>query len=267
MATSAQTTAPAPAGGGSINPEAEDEAEALKRNGFLIVDNVLPPGVLHDAQTAFGRVASRFRDDWRRGCELGHGVSENGEYYAAGTFHARRYFDLDVVSLLAEHDALVELVAAPRLLSVLQATVGPDVQATTIQARVLPPVGSEVAAVEGGYVGWHRDHAVGPDWQHGGQPLNIKVIFYLTDSAVGGAATYFVPASHQLEGGPDGSKYLGMGGGPGYDPAGRRQPGEMPGAVPVIAKAGSAALFDTRAWHSAGANIGSGGALDGDGAE
>ena len=129
-------------------------AEQLKRDGFVVIPEVLDPAVLKAAREAFGRVAAPFRESWIRGKAAGRGVSENGEYFASGTFHGRRYFDLDVVDLLCADDSLVELVAAPRLLPVLQATVGDDVQATTIQARVLPSHSDAVASAEGGYVGW-----------------------------------------------------------------------------------------------------------------
>ena len=191
-------------------------AEQLKRDGFVVIPEVLDSTVLKAAREAFGRVAAPFRESWIRGKAAGRGVSDNGEYFASGTFHGRRYFDLDVVELLCADDALVELVAAPRLLPVLQATVGDDVQATTIQARVLPSHSDAIASAEGGYVGWHRDHLMAEDWQHRGMPLNIKVIFYLTDSSVGAGCTYFVPASQRLPDRPPGEEYLGMGGAVGY---------------------------------------------------
>jgi hypothetical protein len=113
---------------------------------------------------------------YSRGLAAGRGVSDNGEYFESGTFHGRRYFDLDVTALLRAHDALVELVAAPRLLSVLQATVGADVQATTIQARVLPPQSPGVAAAEGGYVGSARQGAAGVlGCTIGGHPFGLRV--------------------------------------------------------------------------------------------
>jgi ectoine hydroxylase-related dioxygenase (phytanoyl-CoA dioxygenase family) len=101
---------------------------------------------------------------------------------------------------------------------------------------------------------WHRDHMMGEEWQHRGPPLNIKIIFYLTDADVGGGCTYFVPGSQRSPDQPPGTEYLGMGGAAGYDAASRRPQRAMPGCMPVVAKAGSAALFDTRAWHTADAN-------------
>ena len=68
-------------------------------------------------------------------------MSENGEYYASGTFHGRKYFDIYPLHLLEQDDACVEMIAHPRLFPLLSASVGEDVQTATIQVRALEPDG------------------------------------------------------------------------------------------------------------------------------
>ena len=158
-----------------------DQVAAYKRDGFIVIEDVLQGKELTRVQAAFDKVQARTRVDWEQGRARGKGVSENGEYYASGTWHARKYFDIYPLHLLEQDDAAVELIAHPRLLPFLSATVGDDVQATTIQLRVLEPQTAADAAEEGGYVNWHRDHSNDDAWRYLGRPLNTKVIVYLTD--------------------------------------------------------------------------------------
>ncbi|HCL30292.1 MAG TPA: hypothetical protein DIC52_17905 [Candidatus Latescibacteria bacterium] len=65
--------------------------ETYKRDGFLIIEDVLHGDELSRAQAAFDRAQAVTRLDWEAGRARGRGVSENGEYYASGTFHGRKY--------------------------------------------------------------------------------------------------------------------------------------------------------------------------------
>ena len=89
----------------------ENQVEAYKRDGFIIIEDVLQGGELSRAQAAFDRAQAVTRLDWEQGRALGRGVSENGEYYASGTFHGRKYFDIFPLHLLQEDDACVEMIA------------------------------------------------------------------------------------------------------------------------------------------------------------
>ena len=232
-----------------------DQVAAYKRDGFIVIEDVLQGKELTRVQAAFDKVQARTRVDWEQGRARGKGVSENGEYYASGTWHARKYFDIYPLHLLEQDDAAVELIAHPRLLPFLSATVGDDVQATTIQLRVLEPQTAADAAEEGGYVNWHRDHSSDDAWRYLGRPLNTKVIVYLTDVGPDDGCTACVPGSHLYEHGPDPAVYKGMGGGD--DQATKvKDQHDMPGMVPVTARAGSAFLFDTRLWHTTLPNTG-----------
>ena len=244
----------------SASPEAElvlldHQVDAYKRDGFIVIEDVLQGDELEHVQAAFDRVQALTRVDWERGRARGKGVSDNGEYYASGTWHARKYFDVYPLHLLEQDDAAVEMIAHPRLLPLLSSTVGDDVQATTIQMRVLEPQTEADAEEEGGYVGWHRDHNNDEPWRFLGRPLNTKVIVYLTDVGPNDGCTACVPGSHLSEHKPDHALYKGMGGGD--DQATKvKDQCDMPGMVAVTAKAGSAFLFNTRLWHTTLPNTG-----------
>ena len=70
----------------------ESQVEAYKRDGFIIIEDVLRGDELLRAQAAFDRAQAVTRLDWEQG----------GEYYASGTFHGRKYFDIYPLHLLQE---------------------------------------------------------------------------------------------------------------------------------------------------------------------
>ena len=232
-----------------------DQVEAYKRDGYIIIEDVLQGEELGRVQAAFDRAQALTRVDWEKGRAQGVGISENGEYYASGTFHGRKYFDIYPLHLLEQDDACVEMIAHPRLYPFLSATVGEDVQTATIQVRVLEPQTAEDARAEGGYVNWHRDHRNDADWRFLGRPLNTKVIVYLSDVGPDDGCTACVPGSHLFEHTPDHEVYKGMGGGANQASKVRDQR-DMPGMVAAEVKAGSAFLFNTRLWHTTLPNVG-----------
>lgn len=235
----------------------EGQLSDFKRDGYIVMDGVLSSDELARVQAAWEAVEVDARRDWDEGREMGKGVCDLGEYYESGTWHARKYFDIYPQNLLEREDAAVEMIAHPRLLPFLKATVGDDVQASTIQLRVLDPQDAEDAEEEGGYVTWHRDHTSDEEWRHFGRPLNTKVIVYLTDVGPDDGCTSAVPGSHRFEERPDHAAFKGMGGGAGQDKKVKDQR-EMTGMVPVEVSAGSAFLFDTRLWHTTLPNTGNG---------
>ena len=242
----------------AIEPAAtllDEQVAAFKKDGFVVIEDVLQGEQLERVQAAFDTAQARTRIDWDAGRAQGKGVSANGEYFASGTWHARKYFDIYPLHLLEQDDAAVEMIAHPRLVPFLAATVGEDVQTATIQLRVLEPQTAADAEAEGGYVHWHRDHADDEAWRHYGRPLNTKVVMYLTDVGPDDGCTACVPGSHLFEHRPDGAAYKGMGGG--QDQGNKLlDQRDMPGMVAVEAKAGSAFLFNTRLWHTTLPNTG-----------
>jgi len=233
----------------------EEQVEAYKRDGFIVIDNVLQGDELARVQAGFDRAQAVTRVDWEAGRAAGKGVSENGEYYASETFHGRKYFDIYPLHLLEQDDACVELITHPRLVPFLSATVGEDVQTATIQVRVLEPQTAADAQDEGGYVNWHRDHRNDEAWRYMGRPLHTKVLVYLTDVGPDDGCTACVPGSHLWDHEPDHLDFKGMGGGESQATKVRDQR-DMPGMVAAEVKAGSAFLFNTRLWHTTLPNTG-----------
>lgn len=233
----------------------DDQVATFKRDGFVVIEDVLQGDELEQAIAAFNTAQHPARLDWEKGRAQGKGISENGEYYASGTWHARKYFDVYPLHFLEQNDAAVQTIAHPRLLPFLSASVGEDVQAATIQLRVLEPQMAADAQAEGGYVAWHRDHQSEEIWRHYGKPLHTKVILYLTDVGPDDGCTAGVPGSHRWPHRPDRSAYKGMGGGTRQQNKMRDQR-DMPGMVAAEVKAGSAFLFDTRLWHTTLPNTG-----------
>ncbi|MEC8930146.1 MAG: phytanoyl-CoA dioxygenase family protein [Candidatus Latescibacterota bacterium] len=233
----------------------EGQIEAYKRDGFIIIEDGLQGDELSRVQAAFEKVQAVTRLDWEAGRSKGKGVSENGEYYASGTFHGRKYFDIYPLHLLEQDDACVEMIAHPQLFPFLSASVGEDVQTATIQVRVLEPQTAQDAQEEGGYVNWHRDHSSDEEWRFSGRPLNTKVLVYLTDVGEDDGCTACVPGSHLWDRRPDHLVYKGMGGGDNQATKVCDQR-DMPGMVAAEVKAGSAFLFNTRLWHTTLPNTG-----------
>lgn len=87
--------------------------------------------------------------------------------------------------------------------------------------------------------GWHQDSGrVNFDLPIPRPRLSIKVAYFLSDTSVAGRGNFWiVPGSHKAEN-------LKV-------PNGQGQPD---GAVPVLAKAGTAVIFDRRLWHAASPN-------------
>jgi len=78
----------------------ENQVGADKRDGFVIIEDVLQGSELEHVRTAFDRVQACTRVDWENGRTVGRGVLPNGEYYASGTWHARQNFDIYPLHLL-----------------------------------------------------------------------------------------------------------------------------------------------------------------------
>jgi len=101
---------------------------------------------------------------------------------------------------------------------------------------VTPPSGK---SRDNATFGWHQDSGrVNVEIEAHPRPrLSLKVAYFLSDTSVEGRGNFWViPGSHR------------------DDTLDRPTEGQPAGAIPVLAKPGSAVLFDRRIWHTASPN-------------
>ncbi len=212
-------------------------------------------------QASWRRAQGPARDLWHEAREFGQGQFEgNGLYYKnlppghgverfKKLAHGRLFFDIPVEDFFSEacdengDPVLIDTIAPPRLVPVLDAILGGDVRLLTVQARTVPP------EVEGGYTSWHRgiptlfvslaassvqvnhcrhasaDMASTPhQWPF---PTNrrVKAFVYMFDVAADQGCTSVVRGSHRIPWGPGGVYDLSSAGFRGFTGSGRQADG------------------------------------------
>ncbi len=145
--------------------------------------------------------------------------------------------ELHLLSGLAQHPDLAEVVDWPPLLDLAVELLSPNIYINHSHLDVHPPHQAT------GAHRWHRDNGLmGRDmrllWQD--QPrVTLKVAVYLTDvESPDDGALEVVPRSH-------------------LDTASRYPTEAQPGGVPILGPAGTVAVFDARLWHRRRDNLGS----------
>jgi ectoine hydroxylase-related dioxygenase (phytanoyl-CoA dioxygenase family) len=129
-----------------------------------------------------------------------------------------------VVNLLSKGAVFADLVQSAPVLALLERLLGPELLLSSITSNIIGP-GTKAQLL-------HGDQRLVPDpWLI---PMVANVAWILDDFTETNGATRIVPGSHVHGRNPD--------------------PDNPPAAVPVIAKAGSAMVFDGRLWHGAGEN-------------
>ena len=138
---------------------------------------------------------------------------------------------LHLLGFVGEAEPFIELVDHPEALSLVVDVLGWNVYVYHCHLDVHPPV------AETGRRAWmwHRDGGVqNRDLGTPGPCMSVKVAYFLTDVSEPGRGNFVVvPGSH-------------------LRPALRRPPdddNDIPGAVPILARPGTAVLFDRRLWH------------------
>lgn len=140
-------------------------------------------------------------------------------------------------NFIPEDPAFADLVDYDRILPKVWGMLGWNIYLYHAHLIATPPSGQ---AESGATFGWHQDSGrVNHDMETHPRPrLSVKVAYFLSDTSVAGRGNFWVvPGSHrkdQLEV-PDGD-------------------GQPAGAVPVLAKPGTAVFFDRRLWHAASPN-------------
>jgi ectoine hydroxylase len=158
----------------------------------------------------------------------------NDRELAAGADPAKAMF---FPNFIPEDPAFVDLVDYERVLPKVWALLGWNICLYHGHLIVTPPSGQERTDKT---FGWHQDSGrVNRDITSHPRPmLSLKVAYFLSDTSVEGRGNFWVvPGSHLKDElhVPDGS-------------------GQPEGAVPVLAKPGTAVFFDRRTWHAASPN-------------
>lgn len=194
-----------------------EERRTFNETGLLILEDVLSAAevaVLTDLTDAI----------YARGLREGHDPHK-------ALFHP---------NFIPEHDRFLDLVDDPRVLPKIWGILGWNIYLYHCHLIVTPPLPPD-SPREDRTFGWHQDSGrVNVEIECHPRPrLSLKVAYFLSDTSEPGRGNFWViPGSHlrdTLEKPADGV-------------------GQPEGAVPVLAKPGSAVFFDRRLWHTASPN-------------
>ncbi len=193
----------------------EEERRAFDETGLLVVENALSPDQIASLTAATDLVyAARVAQ---------------GHDPASALFYPNFLPDDDLFLNLVDHEKIL-----PKVWGIL----GWNIYLYHAHLIVTPPSGKPK---DDKTFGWHQDSGrVNQEMESHPRPrLSLKVAYFLSDTSEPGRGNFWViPGSHKrddLERPPDGI-------------------GQPKGAVPVLAKPGTAVFFDRRLWHTASPN-------------
>lgn len=189
----------------------EEQRMQFEANGFLIVPNALEGQELAEVQEAASQAEARWRSDT--------------------SLPGQRSEVLDQVQAPIEYDErLLDLLWHPTLFPLVRAALGPDVAMIDNDLFITPPHTPETHA------GWHHDVGMGGVY-HPRSTLMVKVFYLLSDVLPDAGGTAVLPGLHRFP--------LDF---PLPEP---KDPRQMPGAVQMTGRAGTAYLFNGRLYHCA----------------
>ena len=193
----------------------EEERKTFEADGLFYVEDALSPAQVENLTAALDRVHER-------------GL-------AAGQAADKAMF---VPNFIPEDDQFADLVDYERILPKVWGILGWNIFLYHAHLIVTPPAGVPVSDAT---FSWHQDSGrVNLDMETHPRPrLSLKVAYFLSDTSEEGRGNFWVvPGSH-------------------FDDAIERPAdghGQPAGAVPVLAKPGTAVFFDRRLWHTASPN-------------
>lgn len=193
----------------------EDERQTFERTGLLMVEDALVPE----------QVAAL--------TEAADGIY--AQQVAAGHDPRTALF---YPNFIPESELFADLVDDARILPKVWGLLGWNIYLYHAHLIVTPPSGRPRDDTT---FGWHQDSGrVNREMESHPRPrLSLKVAYFLSDTSVEGRGNFWVvPGSHL-------SDTLEL------PPGGTGQPA---GAVPVLARPGTAVFFDRRLWHAASPN-------------
>jgi hypothetical protein len=192
----------------------DDERASFDEQGLLQLENVLTPEQV--------RQLTEVTDGLHAAHLAAGGASDTAMFYP---------------NFVAEHDAFADLVDHPQLFPKVWGILGWNIYLYHGHLIVTPPSGKQPSDAT---FGWHQDSGrVNRDMEEHPRPrLSVKVAYFLSDASEPGRGNFWVvPGSHRNDALtiPDGT-------------------GQPKGARPVLAKPGTAVIFDRRLWHAASPN-------------
>ncbi len=201
----------------SLNPDSiqygltPEEREAFDRDGYFAVENALNPQQLSALEAATDDIHQRHIDN-------GLGPNERLFY---GNFIPDNPLFLDLV----DYESIL-----PKVWEIL----GWNIYLYHAHLIITPPSGE---SANDKTFGWHQDSGrINMEIESSPRPrISLKVGYFLSDTSEAGRGNFWVvPGSHL------------------WDKIDRPQSGEgqPEGAVPVLAKPGTAVFFDRRIWHA-----------------
>jgi ectoine hydroxylase len=196
----------------------EDERREFEENGFLIIEDALPPALVRDLVAVVDRLDAEYRP------LLGRGPHDL----------------LSLRDFIGKDDLFLELLDWPRTFPKVWGILGWHIQLYHTHMNVTPPLPSRQELPKK-RLQWHQDSdRLNRDMETHPRPrVSLKVGYFLTDTSAAGAGNMTVlPGSHLQDSIPlpeDGVS----------DPA---------GAVPIRVKPGAAVFFDRRLWHTPSPN-------------
>jgi ectoine hydroxylase-related dioxygenase (phytanoyl-CoA dioxygenase family) len=183
----------------------------FEANGFLVIRDALSPKQLASVRSAADAAEAR----WRADAKLPGQRSD--------VLH-------QVLGPIEYHDRLLELLWHPKVFPLVRAILGDDVSMIDNDYFITPSKTNKTHAH------WHHDVGMRGVY-HPRSILMVKVFYLLTDVNADSGGTAMVPGSHRF---PSDFKF------PTVD-----EPAQMPGAVQMTGKAGTAYLFNGRTYHCA----------------
>jgi ectoine hydroxylase-related dioxygenase (phytanoyl-CoA dioxygenase family) len=180
--------------------------------GYLLIEDALTP----DELAAYRHAADEAEARWRRLPEL----------------PGCRIPAFEEIEGIMEYDTLfLDLLDHPRLFPLIREVLGPDIQMIDHAYYITPPGGGVTGSA------WHSDvgrRMLGVD--HSRSVMMVRLMIPLEDVTEDGGATLLIPGSHRFGRDVEIPKVA--------------LPEEMPGALRLACKAGSAYFFNGNLFHS-----------------
>ena len=194
-----------------------EECRTFNETGLLMVEDALPPALVAVLTERVDRIYKR---------QLADGYDPRKALFFP--------------NFLPEDDGFLDLVDYPRVFPKVWGILGWNIYLYHCHLIITPPSG-EAQPEQPKTFGWHQDSGrVNVEIECHPRPrLSLKVAYFLSDTGEAGRGNFWVvPGSHlrdTLERPADGLE-------------------QPEGAVPVLAKPGTAVFFDRRLWHTASPN-------------